>query len=185
MVLIYDWQEGEYAKRLGVSAAYSRDEVLQQIAAGKKIICYRADIAAKDHEKEEWEWFCTMAFEVSSITPGIKLIVVEELQDLIDGHKMPPSMKTLLSRGRRRRLDSILSASAPNGLHNNSRDQVSELYLFRSIDENALNYPTSMGIDAQEIRDLPDTHFLYRNLRTGRKVNLALWSKKRITQETP
>ena len=174
-VFVYDWQGGEFATRLGARKLASRDEVLSAIDEGERIVAYDAESGEEDASGEGFEWFCDTAFETSGVMPGRKLFIVDECQDLIDPYNVPDGLQRILSRGRRRLMDTCLAGRSANALHTVGRDQVSELYCFRCIDENSLKYPKSIGLDPEEVKSLPDTHFFYRDLRTGDKKRLALW----------
>jgi hypothetical protein len=177
LVLIYDWQGGEFAHRLGVKAVESRAELATRIEGGERLVCYNAEQGEGDPQGDGFEWFCEMAFEVAGATPGRKLFVVDECQELIDPWKIPDGLGKLLSRGRRRMVDTCLVGSAANALHSVGRNQVTEAYFFRTTDENSLKYPASLGINTDEIRDLKNTELVYRNNVTGEKQRLALWEK--------
>ena len=173
--LVYDWDGGEYAHRLGVKPAISRDEIAEKIEAGEELVCYRAELGEEDPTGAGFEWFCDMAFEVSGSTPGRKLFVVDEVHDLIDPWTMPEHLGRILRAGRRRMMDTCLVGEAANAINSVGRNQVSELYLFRNTDDKALEFPKSLKMDVEEIRNLPKTHFIYRDRETGEAKKLALW----------
>lgn len=177
LVLVYDWQGGEFAERLGAKLAHSRHELAAAIKSGDRICCYAGagDQATPEEVATDFDWFCSMAFELAGETPGRKLIVIDECQDLIDPWNLPPALGSLLSKGRRRLVDTCMIGSAANALQSTARNQVTELYCFRSVDENALKYPGSLGIDTDTIRDLPNTHLVYRDNVSGDQKRLALW----------
>lgn len=181
LVLVYDWQGGEFARRLSEKSFNSREEVGQALQENVRVICYNAE---KGEEKREiktggFDWFCEMAFEVSGSVPGRKLFVVDEVQDLIDSHNIPEPLSDILARGGRRMMDTCLIGSAANALHGDARNQVTEVYVFRCVDDNALKYPCSIGLEEKDIRALPDCKFISWDARTGDKIELELWGGKR------
>lgn len=178
LVLVYDWQGGEFAKRLGGVLCPSRDSLVVAIELNRRIVCYDADAGEHDPTGEGFEWFCQMAFEVGGITPGRKLVVVDECQDLIDPWNMPEALGDLLSRGRRRQIDTCIVGRSANSLQTEARDQVSELYVFRCIDENSLKYPKSVGLDPERVKALKDTEFIHKDMRTGDQNELELFGKE-------
>lgn len=178
LVLIYDWQGGEFAHRLGAPLAQNREDLAALIDAGHRIVCYDAESGEAEPEGDGFDWFCEMAFELSGTTAGRKLIVVDESQDLIDPYNIPDSLKKVLTRGGRREMDTCLIGSAANALHNVGRNQVSELFCFRCVDENARKFPVSLGLDDQRIKSLPDCRFIHLDMRTGQQNELGLWDKK-------
>ena len=177
-VLIYDWQGGEFARRLGATLATSREQLATDIQEGKRIICYDAETGEADVKGEGFDWFCGMAFELAGNLPGRKLFVCDEMQDLIDPYNITENLDNLLTRSGRRMMDTCFIGSAANALHNRARNQVSELYHFRVIDESALAYSKSLGMEPESIRNLPDCQFIYRDNRTGETKKLDLWGRE-------
>jgi hypothetical protein len=181
LVLIYDWQGGEFAKRLRVRGCESRESVGDAISRGDRIVCYDAERgeSKEDLKSAGFDWWCEMCFEVSGKTPGRKLIVADELQDLVDPYNIPDPLSDILCRGGRREADTCLMGTSANVLHGTGRNQVTELYCFRCVDENALKYPKALGLDPETIKGLPDCRFLFWDARTGEKKELELWGGKR------
>jgi hypothetical protein len=185
LVLVYDWQGGEFAKRLGAVLATDREMLAKKIDEGHRIVCYDAEAGEHDPQGGGFEWWCEMVFELAGQTPGRKLVVIDECQDLIDPYNLPTQLGDILSRGGRRMIDTCIAGRSANALQTEARDQVTELYVFRCLDANSLKYPTSLGLDAETIQGLPDTHFIFKNMRTGQQNELALWAKKSISREKP
>lgn len=182
LVLVYDWQGGEFGRRLNEKGYNSREEVLQAIEEGRRVVCYNAERGEHKSEikTEGFDWFCDMAFEISGQLPGRKLLCVDELHDLIDPYNIPEPLGDILGRGGRRMMDTCLIGASANALHSESRNQISELYCFRCVDDNALKYPKSLGLDPAQIRGLPDCRFMFWDARTGEKKELELWGGKRM-----
>lgn len=178
LILIYDWQGGEFAKRLGNRLCLSREDVEKALQDGSRIICYDAEAGEADPRGEGFAWFCTMVFEVGGTTPGRKLFVVDEVHELVDPYNIPEPLGDILSRGGRRMIDTVMIGRSANALQTEARDQVSELYVFRLIDANSIKYPKDIGLDADEIRGLKDTHFIYKDMRTGEVLKLDLWGQR-------
>jgi hypothetical protein len=181
LVLVYDWQGGEFAKRLNEKGYNSREDVGTAIAQDQRIICYNAEKgeAKSDIKTAGFDWFCDMSFEVAGRVPGRKLFVVDECHDLIDPYNIPEPLGDILGRGGRRMMDTCIIGASANCMHGESRNQVSELFVFRCVDDNALKYPKSIGLDDDAIRALPDCRFLCWDARTGEKKELELWGGKR------
>jgi hypothetical protein len=175
MVLIYDWQGGEFAARLGAPKAETREEFFRLIDKGYRIICYCPDEDSCDLEGEEWEWFCNTVFDIAGKTDEQKLIVADEVDDLTDPYNVPKPMKRILKRGRRLRMDTIFCGGSANALHSSGRDQVSELYQFRNIDDNALKFATRLKVNPDEVSSLDDGEFIHVDCRKGTKKRLDLW----------
>lgn len=183
LILIFDWQGAEFASRLGEKPAQSRAELEEMIRSGHRVVCYDAEAVVGDDDieamQEVFDWFCQMAFELAGHQPGRIVFVCDELQDLIDPWNIPPSLGNILSRGGRREMDTCLGSRSGNALHTEARDQVTELYCFRLVDKNSVKYPEELGLNGDEIRNLKDTHCIYRDMRTGEQKRLSLWGKER------
>jgi NADH/NAD ratio-sensing transcriptional regulator Rex len=184
VVVVYDWQGGEIAHRVGGHLVDSRDALAEKLDDGEvKVICYNAEVAEKDPKGEGFEWFCHFCFEALGQFAGSKLVVVDELQDLITSHDVPEALLTLLTRGGRRQIDTLLVASQSNAIHNQCRNQITEIVVFRTLDENALKYPAALGMEIEEIKALPDCRFLHKSCRTGDQKKLDLWEKTPSTAQ--
>ena len=182
LVLIYDWQEGEFARRLGAPLCTTREEVAHRIEQGHRVVCYDPQIPFEDEieerQQEDFAWWCKMVMEVAAHFPGIILAVIDENHDLMTAHKMPAAERWLLSKGRRRRIDTLLVAAAANAIHNSGRNQISELYCLGCVEKNALDFPASLGLDPDEIKALPPTHFIHWDRRSRKITKLDLWGEK-------
>jgi hypothetical protein len=186
VVFIYDWQEGEISKRLGIDATGDRAELQRKISAGDRIIAYDpGDELSEEEQQEDFAWWCKMVREVSGLVPGRKLAIVDESQDLMTTQRIPIELYRLLARGRRREIDTVLIASAANAIHGKGRNQVSELFCFKCVDDNALDYPVSLKMDGEKIQALEKGHFLHKSLETGKIMELALWDGESKEPETP
>jgi hypothetical protein len=184
LVLIYEWQGTEFRSLVGGTVARSRNELKDAIDHGDRIICYDAEQGEEDPRGEGFDWFCGMVFEVAGKLEGRLLFVVDESQDLIDPYNLPENFGDVLSRGRRREIDTVVAGRSANALQTESRDQVSEFYCFRLLDENSLKYPKAAGLDVDQVKDLRDGEFFYRNMTTGEQHKLDLFKKKSISRET-
>jgi hypothetical protein len=181
LVLIFDWQGGEFASRLGEKVASTREELAAQIDSGRRVICYYPyHIPEKNIEEwaEEFDWFSAMVFELAGKTPGRKLFVIDEAQDVMDPWNVPDGLSAILTKGGRRMIDTCVLSRSGNAINTVGRDQVNEVYCFRLTDDNSLKYPKALGMDPEEVKTLKDTHFIYRNTRTGEEKKLALWDRK-------
>lgn len=180
LVLIYDWQGGEFALRLGAVLCPSREDFARAIEAGNRIVCYDAEAAegTRGAKTTGFDWFCSVVFELCRHTAGRKLVVIDEVQDLIDPWNIPEPLDDILGRGGRAMVDTCIAGQAANALQSAARNQVTELYIFRCIDGNALKYPVSVGLDAVEVQALPDTVCIHKDMRTGEKMRLELWGRK-------
>lgn len=177
LVLVYDWQGGEICKRVSGLLVTSRAAFVEAVEAGHRIVCYDAETGEEDEKGAGFDWFCETCFTIAGEVSGRVLIVVDECQELIDPQNLPEPLGDILSRGRRREMDTCIAARSANALETEARDQVTELYVFRLVDERSLKYPKSVGLDADAILNLPDTSLVYRDMRTGEQKRLELWDE--------
>ena len=66
-----------------------------------------------------------------------------------------------------------MHASQP-WLHSTVWNECSELVCFRLSDDNCLDMPKRRGFDVEQIKTLPDLHFISRNLDSGGELRGAL-----------
>jgi hypothetical protein len=175
---VYDWQGGEFAHRLNQLLLKNPDEIKDAIEKRSPVICIDGETMFDNPESDGFDWFCETILETCDELPGQKLIVVDELQECISPNKMPLAFARMLRLGRRKMADTLCIGTAANALHNVGRNLVTDFNCFRCTDDTALAYPTSLGLDKEEIRALDDGEFINLNLRTGEQKKLALWEKK-------
>lgn len=176
LVLIYDWQGAEIGKRVGASIAYTRPALAEILDRGDRLVSYYPglDKRPKAERIADFDWFCGMAFDLAGQTPGRLLLVVDEGHELIDPWNIPENLGAVLSQGRRREMDSCIVARSANSLQTEARDQMTELYCFRLVDKNSLQYPRELGLDPDKVKALADLHLIYLNGKTGEQKELVL-----------
>ena len=152
--------DGEFSRKFNRPGVRRQEDIPAAIADGWVIY----DPTEHPGSVEEaFAFFAALAYRVSPLLPGRKFFVVDELQDHTDGNKIPPVLKDIVQKGRRRGLDSAFISQAPNLLHNAVRGQLSEVTCFQMVDDRALEYPVNFGFREQEIRTLPQFHWVCRN----------------------
>lgn len=168
-VFIYDHQ-GEFAERLHLVPITSFEE-LRKRAAKERFLCFDYSQAFPGQMEETFDMFCGFVFDlcVEHLEPqGIESILVcDEVQKCTTVNECPQPLKNVMQTGRRFNLDSALMSQQPNRIHNEVREQVTELVMFQLKDENSLKFVKKMGLDEQPIIDLPDLHYIWFNLSNG------------------
>jgi DNA helicase HerA-like ATPase len=154
--------EGEFSHRLGLPLCQTFADLDREIGTGW--ICFDP-FTEFETPDEGFAFFTRYAFELSQKISGRKLFMVDELQEHIDGHKIPPELSSLVWRGRRRGLDSIFIGQSPNLLNNRVRLQLTEVVCFQMTDDTALEFPRGFGFDVEEVRRLPQFRFVCRTKR--------------------
>ncbi len=174
---VFDW-EGELRERIGFAAARDADGLTAQLAQGW--IIFDPDEMFPDEMEDSLaaalDWFAGWVFTVKkAINAEAKekglpfptaLFYCDELQEVCDTHTMPRALKTILERGRRQGINSMLVTQQPNIVHNRVRNQLTELVAFSQVDENAVSFFEDMGFDGDDIRDLGEGQWRLINRRT-------------------
>jgi hypothetical protein len=154
--------EGEFSHRLGLPLCQTFAELDAAVSTGW--VCF--DPFGEFEEPDEGlRFFCRWAFELCETLPGRKVLMIDELQEHIDGHKIPPELSSLVWRGRRRGLDSIFIGQSPNLLNNRVRLQLTEVVCFQLTDERALEFPAVFGFNVDELKTLPQFRYVCRTKR--------------------
>lgn len=151
--------DGEFSRKFDRPSVRQPEEMADAVASGW-VIYDPTDHAGS--VEEAFAFFASMAYRLAPLLPGRKFFVVDELQDHTDGNKIPPVLKDIVQKGRRRGLDSVFISQAPNLLHNAVRGQLSEVTCFQMVEDRALEYPTAFGFRPEEIRTLPQYHWICR-----------------------
>jgi hypothetical protein len=156
--------ESEYSQRLQMPAARTLYELSVQLCQGWVIFDPHTLFAGK--LEEAFAFFCNFAFQLSEDIPGRKLLVVDEAWRYVSTRKQPDELANCVQSGRKRGLESMFNTQMPNLLYSAIRNECTELVCFRLEDDNALDFAKQKGMDVEEIRRLPDLHFVARNLKT-------------------
>lgn len=117
--------------------------------------------------KAGFQFFCNFIYTISESLRGRKIIVADELQQVAGPDDDCTDLITALDDGRSYQIDAMLIAQSPNGLHNLVRNQLTQLYVFRQSDENAIKHLEQNGLDKEAIRALLPGEFFWKNLNTG------------------
>lgn len=168
-IFIFDHQS-EYSMRLKVMPCYTFQEIRQR-AKNERIIIFDYSIKYFGQLEETFDEFNSEIFSLSKdyLEPQNveTLYVCDELQKIVTTSDCPQNLKNILQTGRRFKLDSALMSQQPNRLHNEIREQITELIMFRLDDENSLKFVRNMGKDEEEIKGLLPLHYKWYNLSTG------------------
>jgi len=168
-VFIFDHQ-GEYQIRLNLIPCFTMAEVRRR-AATERIIAFDYTKFHRGQMAESFDMFCDDIFNlcVDHLEPqGIEsLLVCDEVQKVCTANECPQPLKNVMQTGRRFNLDSALMSQQPNRIHNEVREQVTELIMFNLNDENSLKFVKKMGLDEQPIIRQPALNYIWFNLMTG------------------
>ena len=192
---VFDW-EGELRERIGFAAARDPDGLTKQLQQGW-IIFDPDEMFPEEMEDslaEGLDWFCGWVFNVKkAINAEAKekglpfptaLFYCDEVQEICDAHTMPRGLRTILERGRRQGIDSMIVTQQPNIIHNRVRNQLTEVVAFSQVDENAVRFFEDLGLDGDDIRGLAEGQWrlLNRRARIFQWGSIA-WPKGKIIVE--
>lgn len=163
---IFDGQ-GELAGRLGVAPITSAEKIPAALESGQRVLLYDPAEEYPGDTAAGFDFFCGLAFRCSQAETGRKIFFTDELQQATDTGTITPPLACVLETGRRYGLDFAGITQAANLVHNRLRNQVTELVAFRSIDERALAFCETCGLDGAALRETPPGAYLGRNLMTG------------------
>ena len=167
-VFIFDHQ-GELGERLGIQASMTLASAYEQSAKNRFIAYDFSDEAPADKEGA-FEAFATYVFEFAKLNAprGVEtLFVCDEVQQLLTQWEIPTPLKAILETGRRRRLDGLFGMQQFNAVHNVMRNQVTEIVALTQTDETALKFLDSQGFDPEQVRSLPQLHYVWKKCITG------------------
>lgn len=156
--------EGEWAARFGLSPCRSGADM--DSAAPFGWVCYDPSHEFEDEEKA-LDCFAEWCMEAGARIGGRKIFVVDELHEYVTGHKLPANLKSLITRGRRRGIDSMLLATSPNTVHNIIRSNTTERVAFHCDDPTSAEVLSSWGFDPAEVAALPKFKWIARTSMGG------------------
>ncbi len=175
-IFIFDHQS-EYSMRLKIAPCYTFEDMRKK-ASTDRIVIFDFTQNFPGELEESFEVFCDEVFDMARnfLEPqNIEtLFVVDELQKIIPTEKAPKSLKNIYQTGRRFKLDSMTLSQQPNRLHNEVREQITELVLFRLDDMNSLKFVVNMGKDVEPVKALQPLHYIWYNTVTGEERNSVL-----------
>lgn len=152
--------EGEASERLGIPPAGTPYELSLALCRGW--VLFDPDVMFPGRRAESFAFFCDWSFEMASRLPGQKVLMVDEVWKFISPQKVPPELSTCVQTGRKRGLSMVFNTQLPNKLHLSLRNECSELVCFRLQDSAVLEFPAERGFNPEELRSLPDLHFISR-----------------------
>lgn len=165
-LFVFDHKDGDMARRFGVKPCRNKAELNAAVARGGLVIFDPGEMFPGNPE-DGFDWFCKYVWALRSVLKGIKLLVADELDALVDARSEPHSLCVILDQGRTYQIDCYFICQATNGIHNQVRKQFREIFVMMQGDKNGLTWLIEKGFDAAEILALKNGQFLYKNLNTG------------------
>ncbi len=168
-VFIFDHQS-EFAFRLKTLPVLHLGQV-REMAKTERYIIYDYTKEFPGNLEYAFDAFATEVFDMATqyLEPQNidSLFVCDEVTKCTPNAQCPQPLKNILQTGRRYNLDSCLLSQQPNRLHNEIREQLTELVLFNLVDENSLKFVKNMGKNTDEILALNDLEYKWYDLARG------------------
>lgn len=175
-VFIFD-HLGEYASRLGrIAVCVESLQRVVECAEEYRIIVYDPSEEFGGVFEQGLAVWADLVFDLArTMEPaGVEtLAVIDELQKLVTVGNTPRELKNLLQTGRKYGLDTCCVSQQPNRMPNEVREQWTELVCFRLKDPASLEALDNYGLSDDEIAEiaqLPDLHYIWRQLQRGESV---------------
>lgn len=157
--------ENEAAQRLGLEPTRTLYDLAAHLARGW--ILFDPEVLFGGDHATAFESFCEWVFEKSSNIPGEKILWVPEVWKYMSSQSIPPSLANCIRTGRKRRLHMIFDSQLANKLHGDLKAECSEFVAFRQTDDKPLAFCEERGLNREEVKLLPDLHFISRTDQGG------------------
>lgn len=168
-IFLYDHKSGDLARRFGVRPCFDEDELIEAIERGGYVIFDPRKKFPGDKAKG-FAWFCWWLWEIKDCLRGRKLFGADELEALCDERSKPRTLLRILDEGRTYQFDCFFIAQSMNGMHNQVRKQITEIFAMRQGDVNGIafldgKFPRELKIDWE---NLPNGIWHYKNTQSGK-----------------
>lgn len=167
-LFLYDHKDGDLARRWQVPACNTPDDLLDAIEAGRRVLIFNPhEMFPGSDPADGFDFFCKFVWEVGRLMRGVKIIGADELDAICDERSKPKELCKILNMGRTFQFDGYFIAQSMNGVHNQVRKQITEIFAFRQGDANGLEWLKQKGFDGQELETIKNGIWKYKNLTTG------------------
>jgi hypothetical protein len=164
-IFIFDHKR-EFSQKLGLPVV----ETLPQLAVATSrggFILFNHQFLFPGDRAAGWRFFCNFVYTVSENLHGRKILVGDELQQVAGPDDDCEDFIMCMDDGRSFKIDFMGIAQSSNGVHNLVRNQLTEMFVFRQSDDNAIKHLKQNGFDESKVRNLRPGEWLWRNLNTG------------------
>jgi DNA helicase HerA-like ATPase len=170
---VFDYR-GEASLRLGIPSAENPEEM--EFATEDGFCLFYPGTLFPGRLPEAMNFFVKWVFEKCARLPGRKLLVIDEVWKFCSPNKISPELSECIQEGRKFGLEMMFLTQRPNRLNEAILNEVTELVCFKLRGNNALESLEEMGIDRDEIINLPKGEFVAINVeRGGRELRGKLW----------
>lgn len=155
--------DNEAALRLNVTPARTCADLAAATETGLAVYDYSAMFPGQ--RERAFLFFSDYCYTVAGRLPGLKLFCCDELQKFIGcrDDQYPQEFKNVVEEGRRATLDCLFVARSTNVCNTRLRNELTEIVLFRQLDERAVKFSESLGGPTEDLRCLPvGTFYTYK-----------------------
>jgi hypothetical protein len=165
-IFIYDHKDREFSKKLSKTVVTTQAQ-LEEAAARGGYVLFDPSAMFPGNKVKGFDFLCAWLYAVADAIPGRKILVTDELQIVTDVDNDPDSLILCMDDARTYRVDCMFIAQGANAIHNRIKNQLTELFVFRQAEENAIKFLRSLGFDENSVRALKPGEWLWKNCNTG------------------
>lgn len=157
--------DGEFADRLKLPPVTTPAELDRASGTGwvsfdpGQMFPGRADVG--------FRFFCAWCHRYASVTPGRKIIVVDEVWKFCTPQSVPGELAVILQTGRKVGLEGMFLTQRPNRMNGTIHNELTELVSFRLQERAAVEKVVEFDERFELVRKLPAGTFRAINLKTG------------------
>ena len=166
-VFIYDHKDGDMATRFNVRADAHPDDLLASVESGQRTVIFNPHEMFPGESEKGFDFFSRLVWEVGRELPGVKLVIADELDSVCSERAKPRALCQILNQGRSYQFDCYFMATSMNGMHNQVRKEITEIFAFRQGDANGIEWLAKKGFDGKQLEALSNGIWHYKNLNTG------------------
>ena len=157
--------EGEYSQRLGIAPAGNAYDLNKALLTGW--VLFDPDVLFPGRHADAFKFFCDWAFQTASCIPGKKVLVADEIWRHCTPQSIPDELANVCQTGRKRGLGLMVNTQLPTALNRSLLSLCSEMIFFRLNFDAALDLAARRGFDPDQVKTLPDLHFISRTDQGG------------------
>ncbi len=126
-IFLFDHKQGDLARRFKVRPCFDDSDLFAAIERGGFVIFSPAKHFAGKPD-EGFNFFSAFVWDVCQQLRGRKIFGSDELDALVDNRSEPEELCKILDQGRTFQIDCYFIAQAMNGIHNQVRKQMKEIF---------------------------------------------------------
>lgn len=163
---IFD-RDGEFSERLKVAPAADEYALGQSLHTGWTVFDPHGMFPGQ--MQEACEFFGAWAWEMALHLPGRKVFCLDEAWRYCSPMRIPAPLAEISQTGRKRNLGLISCTQHPQRLNGSILAEITELVCFRLQGDPSLAMVETFGFDPEQVKALPDLHFIARTNRGGER----------------